>query len=120
NFNNKYNMSINLLRAYDVISSSGLFLTKQNKFRKIDIKKISDNLLGITTLKGTSISEEELAILLLQLLNIMGCLKLDRDIGVTTLKPVAEIIDDPVLMIKHFMTRNSDRKKSDDIFNGDI
>ncbi len=118
--NNGYNLAINLLLAYDVISSSGLFLTKQNKFRKIDLKKISDSMLVLKSIKGEAIQGEDNAMLILQLLNIMNCLKLDRDIGVISLKPVAEYIDDPVLLLKHLATKMTDIKKKDDIFAGEI
>ncbi|NLV68325.1 MAG: hypothetical protein GXY14_11705, partial [Spirochaetes bacterium] len=120
NVNNGYNLTVNLLLAYDVISSSGLFLTKQNKFRKIDLKKISDALLVMRDIKGETAESEDTAMLILTLLHIMNCLKLDRDIGVITLKPVAEFIDDPVLMLKHIAAKLADTRKKDDIFTGSI
>lgn len=120
NVNNGYSLTVNLLLAYDVISSSGLFLTKQNKFRKIDLKKISDALLVMRNIKGEIAENEDAAMLILTLLHIMNCLKLDRDIGVITLKPVAEFIDDPVLMLKHIASNLADTHKKDDIFTGNI
>lgn len=120
NVNNGYSLTVNLLLAYDVISSSGLFLTKQNKFRKIDLKKISDALLVMRDIKGEAAENEDAAMLILTLLHIMNCLKLDRDIGVITLKPVAEFIDDPVLMLKHIASNLADTRKTDDIFTGNI
>ncbi|HPS58239.1 MAG TPA: helicase-associated domain-containing protein [Spirochaetota bacterium] len=120
NVNNGYNLAINLLLAYDVISSSGLFLTKQNKFRKIDLKKISDSLLTMRDIRGETAESEDTAMFILTILNIMNCLKLDRDIGVITLKPVADIIDDPVLMLKHIAAKLADTRKKDDIFTGSI
>ena len=120
NVNNGNNLVVNLLLAYDVISSSGLFLTKQNKFRKIDLKKISDNMLAIRNLKGEESESEDAAMFILFILNMMNCLKLDRDIGVITLKPIADIIDDPVLLMKHLASKMAITKKSDEIFTGNI
>lgn len=120
NVNNGYNLAVNLLLAYDVISSSGLFLTKQNKFRKIDLKKISDSLLPLKSTEAEQIPEEDSSMLILQLLNIMGCLRLERDIGIISLKPVADIIDDPVLLLKFAASKMAGVKKMDDIFNGTV
>lgn len=120
NIDNGYNLAVNLLLAYDVISSSGLFLTKQNKFRKIDLKKISDAMLPLKFINGDTVQGEDAAMMILQLLNIMNCLKLDRDIGVISLKPVADVIDDPVLLLRHIATKMTDQKKRDDVFSGGI
>jgi len=117
---NAYNLAVNILLAYDVISTSGLFLTKQNKFRKIDLKKISDSMLQLRLPAGDAIDGEDTARLILQLLHIMNCLKLDRDIGVISLKPIEDIIDDPVLLFKYISSRLADYKKRDEFFEGEI
>jgi len=116
--NNNFNIAVNLLKTFDSVSSSGLFLTKQNKFRKIDIKKISERMLKLTTATGEDFEEEEKAHLSMQLLNLLGCLKLDKDIGIISLKSVAEKIEDPVLILKAILHRLSDGQTPEEIFCG--
>jgi len=114
--NNSFNIVVNLLKTFDSISSSGLFLTKQNKFRKIDIKKISERMLKLTTVSGEDFDEEEKAHLAMQFLNILGCLRLDKDIGIISLKSLAEKIDDPVLILKSIFNRVSEGAAPEEIF----
>jgi len=113
---NSFNTVINLLHAYDSVSSFGLFLTKQGKFRKIDIKKISDRMLNIKNYKGELIDREEIAQFSLQLMNILECLKIDRDIGVVSLKKIADKLDDPVQILKALFNRIIAGHKPADIF----
>jgi len=116
--NNSFNIVVNLLKTFDSISSSGLFLTKQNKFRKIDIKKISERMLKLTTVSGDDFDEEEKAHLSMQFLNILGCLKLDKDIGIISLKSLAEKIEDPILILKSVFHRISEGMTPEEIFCG--
>ncbi|HOP29416.1 MAG TPA: helicase-associated domain-containing protein [Spirochaetota bacterium] len=118
NVNNSFNIVANLLKTFDSVSSSGLFLTKQNKFRKIDIKKISERMLKLTTVSGEDFDEEEKAHLAMQFLNILGCLKLDKDIGIISLKSIAEKIEDPVLVLKTIFSKVSDGVAPEEIFCG--
>lgn len=116
--NNHFNIAVNLLKTFDSVSSSGLFLTKQNKFRKIDIKKISERMLKLTTSSGEDFDEEEKAHLSMQILNILGCLRLDKDIGIISLKTLAEKIEDPVLILKSIFSRISEGVVPEEIFCG--
>lgn len=114
--NNNFNIAVNLLKTFDSVSSSGLFLTKQNKFRKIDIKKISEKMLKLTTTSGEDFDEEEKAYLSMQILNILGCLRLDKDIGIISLKSLSEKIEDPVLLLKTVFNRFSEGNTPEEIF----
>ncbi len=118
--NNNFNIAVNLLKTFDSVSSSGLFLTKQNKFRKIDIKKISERMLKLSTSTGDDFEEEEKAYFSMQLLNILGCLRLDKDIGIISLKSLAEKIEDPVLILKAIFTKISDGVVPEEIFCGEF
>lgn len=119
NVSNNFKSVTNIIKAYDVISSSGLFLTKQGKFRKIDLKKISESMLEILNADGTPISDEERAFLSMQMLSILKCLRLDRDIGIISIKNIAEKIEDPVLIIKNVLLKINDGIKPGDEFIGE-
>lgn len=118
--NNSFNSLINLLHAYDSVSSYGLFLTKQGKFRKIDIKKISDRMLNLKNTEGETADQEEVALFSLQLMNILECLKIDRDIGLVSLKKIADKLDDPVQLLKALFNRLMAGNRPLDIFSSAI
>jgi hypothetical protein len=50
-----------MLLVYDAISTWGLFLTQQSKFRKVDWKRISDTTIPPFDLDGRELSQEETA-----------------------------------------------------------
>ncbi len=116
---NNFKAVTNILKAYDVISSSGLFLTKQGKFRKIDLKKISEAMLEISLPDGNPVAEEERAFLAMQMLNILKCLRLDRDIGVISLKSISEKIEDPVSILRSIIAKIHEEVKPADEFIGE-
>jgi len=118
--NNSFNTVINLLHAYDSVSSYGLFLTKQGKFRKIDIKKISDRMLSLKNCSAEPVDQDEIALFSLQLMNILECLKIDRDIGLVSLKKIADKLDDPVQLLKALFNRIIAGNRSIDIFTSAI
>ena len=120
NVSNNFKAASNVIKAYDVISSSGLFLTKQSKFRKIDLKKISETMLEIYLADGTPLIDEERAYISMQMLNLLKCLRLDRDIGIISIKNIAEKIEDPVLIIKNVILKIQDGIKPGDEFKGEF
>jgi hypothetical protein len=120
NVSNNFKAATNIIKAYDVISSSGLFLTKQSKFRKIDLKKISETMLEICLADGTPLIDEERAFLAMQMLNLLKCLRLDRDIGIISIKHISEKIEDPVLIIKNVLLKIQDGIKPGDEFIGEF
>lgn len=117
---NNFKAATNLIKAYDVISSSGLFLTKQSKFRKIDLKKISEAMLEISLADGTILADEERAFISMQMLNLLKCLRLDRDIGIISIKNISEKIEDPVLIIKSILLKIQDGIRPGDEFKGEF
>lgn len=102
---NRFTALINAIHTYDIVSSSGLFLTKQGNFRKIDIKKIADRMMPLKDLSGEEISSEACALLAMQTINIMEILGLEKDIGVVNLKEVADKISAPVEMGKLLVSK---------------
>jgi len=117
---NNFKAATNVIKAYDVISSSGLFLTKQGKFRKIDLKKISETMLDISLADGTLLLDEERAFISMQMLNLLKCLRLDRDIGIISIKNISEKIEDPLLIIKNILLKIQDGIKPGDEFRGEF
>ena len=113
---NNFKAITNILKAYDVISSSGLFRTKQEKFRKIDIKKISEAMLEISLSDGRHISAETRAYISMEMLSLLRCLKLEKDIGIVNIKNISEKIDDPILIIKSILLKLQEGVKQDDEF----
>ncbi len=120
NVSNSFKTATNIIKAYDVISSSGLFLTKQSKFRKIDLKKISETMLEISLTDGAVLIDEERAFLAMQMLNLLKCLRLDRDIGIISIKHISEKIEDPVLIIKNVLLKIQDGIKPGEEFKGEL
>jgi len=105
NVSNNFKAITNILKTYDVISSSGLFLTKQDKFRKIDIKKLSEAMLEISLPDGKHISGETRAHISMKMLHILKCLKLEKDIGIVNIKNISEKIGDPVSIIRAILLK---------------
>jgi hypothetical protein len=118
NVSNNFKAITNILKAYDVISSSGLFLTKQDKFRKIDIKRISEAMLEISLIDGKHISGEVRAHISMKVLNLLRCLKIEKDIGIINIKNISEKIGDPILMIKSILSKFQENAKYDIEFQG--
>jgi len=116
NVSNNFKTITNILKAYDVISSSGLFLTKQDQFRKIDIKKISEAMLEISLVDGKLISDETIAHISMKILNLLKCLKFDKDIGIISIKNISEKLNDPVAIIKSILLKFQEGAKFDSEF----
>lgn len=100
---NRYFLLHNLLNTFDVISTFGLFLTKQQEFRKIDIRRISEVMLPLKDQGGVDIPQEELAQLSMFLLNRLGCLKLNKDIAAISLFGIRSELEQPLLLLKHIL-----------------
>ena len=92
---NGYTAILNLFYAFDTISTYGLFLTKQNEFRKIDKRRIMDAMAWLTTCKGEHFSLEKTAELSLFLLNQLQCLTVNKDIITVSLRNIKKDIDNP-------------------------
>ena len=97
---NRFFMLNNLLHAFDVISTFGLFLTKQMEFRKIDIRRISDAMIPCRDLGGADLAPEDLAQLSMFVLNRLQCLKLQKDIAGISLSVVHKDLENPLALLK--------------------
>jgi len=100
---NRYFEILNLLNTFDIISTFGLFLTKQQDFRKIDIRRISEAMLPLKDLNGADLPPEESAQLSMFLLNRLGCLKLNKDIAGISLFEVRNEIEQPLMLLKRVL-----------------
>jgi hypothetical protein len=100
---NRYFLLNNLLHGYDVISTFGLFLTKQMEFRKIDIRRISDAMLPLKDMGGNDLPPEELAQLSMFILNRLKCLKLNKDIAGMSLSDLKNDLEQPLLFLKRIL-----------------
>ena len=100
---NRYFLIHNLLHTFDIISTFGLFLTKQQDFRKIDIRRISEVMLPLRDPGGAEIPLEESAQLAMFLLNRLGCLKLNKDIAGISLHGVRSELEQPLLLVKRIL-----------------
>jgi hypothetical protein len=78
--NNRYNLLTNILHAYDIISSRGLYLTQQHDFRKADFKRISDALLPMYDHRGIAADPDDAARLCIMILNRMGSVSVKKDV----------------------------------------
>ncbi len=103
NMRNRYFLLNNLLHGYDVISTFGLFLTKQMEFRKIDIRRIADSMLPLKDVKGNELPPEELAQLSMFFLNRLKCLKMNKDIAGISLLDLKNEIEQPLLLLKRVL-----------------
>lgn len=96
NVRNHYTFLHNILITFDTISTYGLFLTKQEQFRKIDKRRITDALLPLYDMHGEPADEEMITDLMLFLLHKMGCLTMKKDIASVSLKPIKKEVESPV------------------------
>jgi len=117
---NGFNALINVIHTYDIVSSSGLFLTKQGNFRKIDIKKISDRMISLKDFNGEEVPEETIAQFSMQILNILKGLWLEKDIGVVSLKHLSEKISNPLTLTKRIILALAEMKDHDVNFDNPV
>ena len=100
---NRYFLLNNLLHGFDVISTFGLFLTKQMEFRKIDIRRLADAMLPISDIGGTDLPAEECAQFVMFLLNRLGCLKMNKDIAGISLAEIRKEIAQPLMLLRRIL-----------------
>ncbi len=100
---NRFFQVLNLLNTFDIISTFGLFLTKQQEFRKIDIRRISEAMLPLKDINGADLPPEESAQLSMFILNRLGCLKLNKDIAGISLFEIRNEIEQPLMLLKRVL-----------------
>jgi hypothetical protein len=113
---NRYFLLNNLLNTFDVISTFGLFLTKQMEFRKIDIRRIADSMLPITDITGNDPPSENLAQLSIFILNRLACLKLNKDIASISLAELREELEQPLLLMNRVLKCTENQSTYDPSF----
>lgn len=113
---NRYFHVNNLLNTFDIISTFGLFLTKQLEFRKIDIRRISEAMIPLKDLNGTDLPSEESAQFSMFVLNRLGCLKLNKDIAGISLFEIRNELDQPLLLLKRILKSTGGSTAYDEFF----
>lgn len=103
NIHNNYYFLLNMLNTYDIISTNGLFLTKQKEFRKIDLKRLLDSMLTIYDLNGVEIEPDKILGLCLYHFNQLKCITLKKDAAVISLKNIEKDIDTPLRLLSRII-----------------
>jgi hypothetical protein len=100
---NHYNLILNLINTYDTVSSHGLFLTKQKKFRKIDKKRTLDSMNKIHDADGTEIDTEITLQLALNIFFTMKNLTIKHDAVIINLSNIEKDLDNPFKILKKIL-----------------
>lgn len=96
NINNHFMFLLNLLNLYDIISTYGLFITRQKEFRKIDCTRLADSMYRIYDFNGKEIDRSDLFRLCLFIFYINKSITVKRDAVIISLKNIQGVIEDPV------------------------
>ncbi|MBN2039360.1 MAG: helicase-associated domain-containing protein [Spirochaetes bacterium] len=116
NVQNRYNTLLNLLKTFDTVSTYGLFLTKQNHFRKIDKKHLEESMIDIHGMDGSPVSHIFLAQLSLYFLFIQDCVKISNNSVLISLKKINKLINDPYTWHKTLIKHTDDPLRYDTLF----
>lgn len=103
--NNRFMFVNNMLYGADIISGYGLFLTQQQEFRKIDMRRVVDSLVLLMDSSGSPADGEKITVLTLAALNMLGCLEIKRDAVSINLKPLKSDIYRPENIIAKILKR---------------
>ncbi|MCL1910757.1 MAG: helicase-associated domain-containing protein [Leptospirales bacterium] len=104
NIGNGYRFIINMLYAYDSISSYGLFLTKQMVFRKVDYNRIVNSMIPINDRNGEIINSEKICAAALFFLASLKCLSLNKDSVGTNISQIKESLETPHTLISRILS----------------
>lgn len=92
---NGYRFIRNMLSVYDIISSWGLFFTKQMVFRKVDYKRISDTMINLTDSTGENPDRDLLCQMNIFFHALLGCLKISRTSARINISSIKHLLDRP-------------------------
>ncbi len=92
---NHYNLLLNILLLYDIVSTFGLFLTQQGNFRKIDLDRILHALLPIENISGKKAGAGQIFQLCIHLMHRRNMAEIDDNSVHTSLAPVAQYLNQP-------------------------
>ncbi len=113
---NGYYFLLNMLTVFDIVSSSGLFITRQREFRKIDWKRLSDSLLAVYEQSGDPIPADTLLRLCLYVFHRLKCVRVKRDAVVISLSGLEKDIDAPLRLLVRVMRSPLDEETDDHLF----
>ena len=117
NVRNRYNTLLNILKTYDSVSTFGLFLTKQNQFRKIDRRHLEESMIKIFGISGSEIDPSVISQLSLYFLNIQDCITIENNSAIISLKNISDLIDDPFNWIISIIKTDEEPLKNEKLFN---
>lgn len=118
--NNGYNLLLNMLHVYDVISSYGLFLTRQNRYRKIDFNHLTNSLTDIYSINAKSFPVDYIGQLAIYLLSALETINKTKDAIFCTLDSLKEELDEPLLLVKKIITALKSNKGKVDFLDSEI
>lgn len=112
--NNSFYALNNIFFAYDVISTHGLYLTQQNKLRKVDKRRITEHLLPVKDIDGKDLEERDNLKLTLHLLDKINAIFLHKDYYYIDQKVLNEFNFKPYNMLKALLKKSTE--EDSDIF----
>ena len=113
---NGYRFIINMLHAYDSISTYGLFLTKQMQFRKIDYKRIVTSMINLRNTGGELADRENICQLALFFLVRLKALRLQKDISKISLSKLKNDLENPQNLTVRMLQSLDDPKNTHELF----
>ncbi len=117
---NGYHFLHNIITIFDVISTSGLFMTKQRVFRKVDLARITGGLNRILDLDGAELDPAQTCGLCLHVMHLMSLVKLKGDSVIATLKPLSQDLDKPRKMLLKIFLRLQETAADNPLFASDM
>ncbi len=116
---NGHNILLNLLHTFDIITTYGLFLTKQKVFRKVDRGRLMPSPYIIQTADGKEIPD--ISQLSLHLLSRLKLLHIQEDAALCNLKPLEKELDKPRKIIgRIFRSLEEEEEPVPDLFQSPI
>jgi hypothetical protein len=109
---NGYRFIINMMHAYDSISSYGLFLTKQMVFRKIDYSRIVNSMIRITGRNGAAADSAKICAMALFFLSALKCLRINKDSAGVNISPLREGLENPHILASQMLNALDSAKNS--------
>jgi hypothetical protein len=114
--NNGYRFILNMLYAYDSISTYGLFLTKQMQFRKIDYRRVVASMITLRNFRGEPVDQEMACRLAFFFLARLRLLKLQKDISRINISGIRSDLEHPHTLIAKMLHSLDDSRVSNNLF----
>ncbi len=107
--NNGFMMLLNCMHAYDIISNYGLFFTRQQEFRKTDLKRVADSMVDIHAVDGTIHPAEYCARLCIHLMYRVGSISAAKENVRISLDSLRKEIDSPAELLQRIIKSLNDQ-----------